>query len=313
MDADGLLLELALAPDDERVRSVYVDWLLENDPERGRHALLVRTGEAEAAERLLERFGEAWLSPAIRQHATPGSARFRDGLLDSIRLEPTTGKDAERLALEPAWRFVDRVEYAPLSVIREAPGLTSALLLPATAEELVGWKVVLPRLERLGLEVESMGRVAPLLDLHTFPRLTALDVVSARADGRNPRDFRPVHDDFDYGDDTGTGLKPTCSRVFEPEGWRAFFDDPRGRRVTTIEVFAGFLDLATWSRFLETTRCDVTRFIVSLAPGDGARWRIALERTGPGQYRRVEVLDPGASASDRADVDDVLATARALS
>ncbi|MDX2015996.1 MAG: hypothetical protein SFW67_37725 [Myxococcaceae bacterium] len=312
MTGDDLFLALALQPDDAALRAVYVDWLIEHHPLRGLHARLQQAGDEAGAEALRRAHGDSWLSQAVRRHATPGTACFRDGLLDAVRLEPMTRDEAGVLATDPCWVFVRTLERPPLSVLVDSPNVTRARLDESTLEELAGWKRTLPRLARLGVETFAIDRVAPWLLPECLPSLSHLDVYPLGARNSNPRAFRPGPDDDEQSVAAVGSGPPRPAELFSPGSWAAFFAAPLPPGLSTVEVHAGFVNLATVGRQLEGARCDVERFIVSALETEGARWSVALLRTGPGRYRRFRLVDAGVSRDDRADVEALVATAAPL-
>jgi hypothetical protein len=308
---DDLLLELAVRPFDANLRAAWVDWLLEQGSTAGEYARLVRTGQQADAEALWRAEGDRWLSPELRRHAVPGSARFRDGLLESVALKPMTEDDARRLALDPVWTFVRAVTAAPTPVVQAATGLEDVHLGLDALEELAGWSHVLPRLRRLSVELHAVTRLGALLSQVT-PAVEHL-VLHPLVVAMNPRQFVPLAPECCAECAEPPPLTP--SPFFDPAPWRAFFTEPLACGLRRIDVTGGFMNLEDWSAFLESTRCDVESFGVLAAQAeqvDGpAQWHVDLERTGPGRYRRVRVRDWGRARPDRDDVQAVLGTCSA--
>lgn len=311
MRHDELLLELLVSPDDERLRSVYVDLLLESGDPRGEHARLQRSGLSREATALAKRRGHEWLPASVAPHVVPGSCDFRDGLLDACALRPMTGDEAHALAAEPMLAAIRELTHAPLVLVQASKQLESLHAVDiALLAELAGFRVELKSLRHLGLRLESMWGVwASLAQVHA-PTLRSLDLMLL-TEGSNPR-----HHQFD---EVGAQCCEDCARPapylparsLHPSSFGEFFESPLGRRLETLTVHTGWVDVALYARELEASRCDVktVRFRAAEEPTGTPSWALRLERTAPGRYRRLVVESCGETAADAIDWRDIARTA----
>jgi len=90
-----------------------------------------------------------------------------------------------------------------------------------------------------------------------------------------------------------------------------FFESPLGRRLETLTVHAGWVDVSLYARQFEASRCDVkaVRFCAAEEPAGTPTWALRLERTAPGRYRRLVVESCGETAEDGIDWRDIARTA----
>jgi uncharacterized protein (TIGR02996 family) len=106
--ADHLLAEILANPDDDGLRQVFGDALLERGDPRGELIALQLSGKNPArAAKLLEKHGRAWLG-VLADHAHPRNVKFERGF--PIEVVLTSGaREAEELAGEPVWATVRRL------------------------------------------------------------------------------------------------------------------------------------------------------------------------------------------------------------
>lgn len=314
MTDEELLLELAVSPDDEALREAWVDVLLERGDPRGEHARLVRSGDERAARAWLETREQVFVPPALRPFVVPGSVRASDGLLAGCALEAMTGADADRLALEPVWAFVTSLSNAPLAIIRQTRRLERWVATEDALAEVLGWELPMPHLRSLELELARPDALVSCLTheaaARVFPALRHLEVTLR--DGRDPRAFIPDEALAACCEDCARPQPPVMDDGAHPMGWAPLFETTLGQRLESLTLRAGFVDLSAFVPALESTRCDVPRVLLGARGLEGARWSLVLRRTAPGRYRSVDVLDAGATALDREDVETVVSTAPAI-
>ncbi|MFT3711065.1 MAG: hypothetical protein QM817_25845 [Archangium sp.] len=311
MTPDDLLLQVLLSPGDESLRAVYVDQLLERGDPRGEHARLLRQGRAEEAEQLVRTHGASWLPPTLARLVVAGSERFRDGLLEACALRPMTGHDAQQLAAEPLWSAVRALHSPPYEVITQSTSLEALTGVDdALLATLGGWKTKLPRLQHLGLRVNSHERAVEtmLRDLE-LPSLTRLSVQLIN-EGENARRFLPDPVLAECCEDCARPSEPRDAPSFRPQAWAALFASKLGAQLKTLEFHAGWVDLAKYVEALEGTRCDAE--VVRLRGAEEATgvpgWSLALLRTAPGRYRSLELETQDANDDEAEDLRAMLVT-----
>jgi uncharacterized protein (TIGR02996 family) len=108
-----LLARIYAAPDDDGLRAVYADWLLERGDERGEliHLQLREDLDARAEERrraLEEEAAKRWVGPLA---PVVSRAEFRRGLLSAAEVDWRHRGNVRRLGAHPAWATVERVTF----------------------------------------------------------------------------------------------------------------------------------------------------------------------------------------------------------
>jgi hypothetical protein len=305
---DDLLLHLLVNPDDEALRAVWVDLLLERGDLRGEHAKLQRLGrDAEAAE-LQRRHGREWVPSVLERFVLRGSEQFRDGLLDGCSFLPLSDHDARQLALEPFWAVVRNLDRAPLAIIEQAPALERLTGVGLeTLRALWGRTGVLPQVRHLGLRVEHGALALEALLTLDLPRVTSLSLLMT-TEGMNPRQragFEGCCEDCDRGGPFET------AGALRPRALQALVESAFGQRLRALELHCGYVELATFLAELEAIRCDLETLRlrgVELTDGTLPSWTLTFERTAPGRFGTLRV-EHVTTDDDRFDVATIVATA----
>lgn len=308
MGPDDLLLQVLLSPRDEALRAVYVDALLEAGDSRGEHARLLRQGKLEEAASLERTNASQWLSPAMARFVAPGSARFRDGLLDACALLPMSALDAKELAAEPAWVVVRELHGAPWVIVSQASSLERLSGVDdAVLAELVGWRTPLPHLRHLGLRVGSGPTARSHLLSLAAPKLESLSVVLVTA-GQNARHRFPSEAEAQCCEECARPREPVEADEFRPGEWDELMD---GLHLKHLELHVGYVHLAKFVAALEQTRLDLEALRLRGAEEQGVvpRWCLRLEKTSPGRYRRLVVETEPDDDDETVDVHELLVTA----
>lgn len=306
MGPDDLLLQVLLSPHDEALRAVYVDSLLERGDLRGEHARLLRQGRVDEAATLERTNAERWLSPSMARFVVPGTARFRDGLLDACALRPLAALDAKELAADPAWVAVRELHDAPWAVIAQASslerltGVDDSLL-----AELLGWRTPLSMLRHLGLRVGSPSTARENLRLLNLPKLESLSVILFNA-GQNARHRFPSEAEAQCCEECARPRDPVEFDEFRPGEWD-------GLRLRHLQLHAGYVHLEKFIAALEQTRLDLDTLRLRGAEENGVapQWCLRLEKTSPGRYRRLVIETEPEGPEEALDVHELLVTAPA--
>jgi hypothetical protein len=307
---DDLLLQLLVNPDDEALRAVWVDLLLERGDLRGEHANLRRLGrDAEAAE-LQRRHARDWVPPALERFVVRGSEQFRDGLLDGCSFLPISDDDARELALEPFWAAVRSLDRAPLAIIGQATALERLTGVGLeTLRALWGRAGLLPKVRHLGLRVNHGTAALQTLQAIDVPSVTSLSL-HVVTEGMNPRQragFEGCCEDCDRGGPF------EAAPSLRPHALQTTLESPLGQRLRALELHCGYVDLTSFLEELESIRCDLeTVHLRGVDVLDGAlpSWTLTLTRTAPGRYGALHA-EQVITDDDRLDVGAIVATAPA--
>jgi hypothetical protein len=155
----------------------------------------------------------------------------------------------------------------------------------ATLLELAMLRPRLARLTHLGLRLTSTWRLWESLAALDTPHLTSLSLRLTH-EGRNAR--------HNQRDEVGAQCCEDCARPaphelapsLQPARLAPLFTGPLGARLETLELHAGWVDLARFVPALEATRCDVkcVRLRGAEEPGGVPAWSLRLDRTAPGRH-----------------------------
>lgn len=201
----------------------------------------------------------------------------------------------------------------PLIILEQAKQLDAVHdLSHATLLELAMIRPRLAQLTHLGLRLSSTWHLWESLTALDAPHLASLSLRLTH-EGRNAR--------HNQRDEVGAQCCEDCARPaphelapsLQPDRLAPLFASPLGARLETLELHAGWVDLARFVPALEATRCDVqcVRLRGAEEPDGVPSWSLLLSRTAPGRYRTLTLEHHGETAGDRFDWGDVLATAPA--
>lgn len=305
---DDLLLEVLLNPGDESLRAVYVDQLLERGDPRGEHARLLRQGRVAEASALAERHGAQWLPSALRPFIVEGTARFRDGLLDSCALRPMPAPTAIELAAEPLWSALTSLANAPAAIVAQARRLTRLERVDdSVLAELALSRSSAGALRHLGLRVRSVSEALASLALVELPSLESMAVTHL---GSPPSNALAVAAALECCEACARELTPVEDPVFRAASWQGFVAAPIGARLKRLELHVGWVELRDWLPEWERTRLDVDELALRGVEQNGALppWELVLRRTAPGRYGALELTEQPEGIAQAEDVRLLLRT-----
>ncbi|MBL8955112.1 MAG: TIGR02996 domain-containing protein [Myxococcaceae bacterium] len=120
--ADDFLVEIAARPDDDGLKTVFADWLLERGDPRGELMALQlkaeRSDEELSREALLLRANvRQWLPDEVFINLVPSSIVFEKGVFSAARVQVRSQSALTASLPHPVWAAVRRLSGAPAELI----------------------------------------------------------------------------------------------------------------------------------------------------------------------------------------------------
>lgn len=238
--AEDFLADIAANPDDDALKGVFADWLLERGDPRGELMALQlkehRSDEDLSREALLVRTHyKQWLPDEVLINLVPSSIVFERGVFAGARVSVRSGSALLASLSHPVWSTVRALSGAPLELLERCPVLQEAIDLEEGVVTGLALKAQRPgRLKTLGVighstEVLARAFASPAFEL-----------------------VRELRLGFGTVDETRQTV-----REFEPERMRWLFHSPLGQRIRRLVLHTGWLDLTRW--LMELERVDPWR------------------------------------------------------
>lgn len=235
--ADDFLADIAANPDDDALKGVFADWLLERGDPRGELMTLQlkehRSDEDLSREALLVRTHfKHWLPDEVLINLVPASIVFEKGVFAGARVSVRSSSALAASLAHPAWSTVRALASAPLELIERCPVLEELTDLDEVVTTGLALKKHRPgRLKTLGVighstEVLARAFASPAFEL-----------------------VRELRLGFGMVDETRQTV-----REFEPERMRWLFHSPLGQRIHRLVLHTGWIDLTRW--LMELARVD---------------------------------------------------------
>lgn len=288
--ADDFLTEIAAKPDDDGLKAVFADWLLERGDVRGELMALQlkdhRSDEELSREALLLKANlRHWLPDEILINVVPASIVFEKGVFAAARVQVRSPSALTASLPHPAWGTVRRLSGAPLELIERCPVL----------EELT--EVDEPTLTGLADREHRVGR------LRTLGVVGHAESVLARA-FESPSFERVEELRLGF---TLVAREDAPLRSYEPQRLRWLFDSRLGRTVRRLVLHTGWIDLGAWLPEMDAADPSVAEIQLTPMPFEASNWFIRFTHG-----RRSVQLYPGSELNasySEGQVREILATA----
>ncbi len=286
--ADDFLVDIAARPDDDGLKAVFADWLLERGDVRGELMALQlkahRTDEERSREALLLKANlKHWLPDEILINLVPSSIVFEKGVFTAARIQVRSQSALTASLTHPVWGTARRLSAAPRELLARCPVL----------EELTeiddGLFVTLPvegppllRLQTLGVRAQSAGALAPGLGASAYPALRELRLGFPLV----------TRDDAAH---------------FEPRRLKGLFESPLGKRLHRLVLHTGWLDLEPWLYALDGLAPQVAELQLTPMAFEATNWWVRFSNG-----RRDVTVYPGSDLNasySEGPVRELLATA----
>lgn len=292
--ADDFLVEIGRKPDDDALKAVFADWLLERGDPRGELMALQlkphRTDEDLSREALLLKANvRSWLPDEVLINLVPSSIVFEKGVFAAARVSVRSQSALTASLSHPAWATVRRLAGAPLELIERCPVIEELTDLDeVTLTGLAQKPKPTGRLKTLGVIAGSVAVVAQAFWSKALDPVTEvrLGFVPSSATADEQRYFAHDYDPL--------RLKPVfLSRVLA--------------HTRRLVLHTGWMDLVPW--FLEMENVDPAVPEVQLTPMsfDPSTWWIRFT-----DFRKRVTISPGSELNasfSEAPVREILATA----
>jgi uncharacterized protein (TIGR02996 family) len=292
--ADDFLAEIAAKPDDDGLKRVFADWLLERGDVRGELMALQlkgeRTDEELAREALLlKRHVKRWLPDEVLINLVPSSIAFEKGVFGSARVAVRSPVAMATSLKHPAWATVRRLRSPPPELVDSCPVL----------EELT-------EIDDLTLSTLA-ARTAPFARLHTLGVLgsdpSVLATCFASAAFADVRELR-----LGFVTDPRMHMgPPVWDGRYLPGRLSWLFDSALGRRLGRLVLHTGWIDLEPWLRGLDEVEPPMPELQLTPMPFEATNWWIRFSNR-----RRHVTLFEGSELNasySEGPVREILATA----
>ncbi len=286
--ADDFLVEIGRKPDDDALKAVFADWLLERGDPRGELMALQlkshRTDEDLSREALLLKANvRSWLPDEVLINLVPSSIVFEKGVFAAARVSVRSQSALTASLSHPAWGTVRRLSGAPLELIERCPVIEELTELDeATITGLAQRGRGIGRLSTIGVVVRSPGELARAFE---SPSVESV------------RELRLGFPDVDETRQQPLGLSDL--------GW--LFRTALCGRLQRLVLQTGWLDLATLLNGLELLETRVPELQLTPMTFEPTSWWVRFSH----QRRRV-IVHPGSELNasfSEGPVRELLATA----
>ena len=292
--ADDFLSDIAANPDDDELKAVFADWLVERGDPRGEFMASQlkreRSDEDLSREALLSRTHmRQWLPDEVLINLVPSSIVFEKGVFAGARVSVRSASALTASLPHPVWSTVRALANAPLELTARCRVLEELTEVDELA--LVGLAraaaPALPRLRTLGVTGTPMG-LARALEAPIFHRLRELRLGFAL-------------DSLDSGGDTREALVD-----YQPSRLKWLLHAPIAGRLERLVLHTGWVDLGSWLTELDMIDTPIGELQLTPMAFDPTGWWLRLSHG----RRRVRIW-PGSDLNvsfNESPVREILAT-----
>ena len=293
--SDDFLQDIARSPDDDALKRVFADWLLERGEPRGEFMALQlkeqRTDEELSREALLlKAHVKQWLPDEILINVVPSSIVFEKGVFAGARVSVRSHSALTASLTHPAWATVRRLAAAPHELAERCPVL----------EQLTE----LDELQLTGLAVKErrIGRLKVLGVIGTSPQVLQRAFASRSFEGVRELQLGFHLTSRDSADETRQTL-----REYEPERLRWLFLSRLGAGLQRLVMPTGWLDLSRWFIELEMANAEIPELQITPMVFEPSSWWIRFS-----EHRQRVTIFPGSDLNasfSEGPVREILTTA----
>lgn len=290
--ADDFLREIAASPEDDGLKAVFSDWLLERGDPRGELIALqlkARPSDEDLSRvaLLIKKHADRWLPPDVMINVDRSSLEFEKGMLAGARIAVRSPSAMAASLGHPVWATVTRLASPPPELVPSCPHLEALTEVDdLTLSNLAARGEPLGELRTLGVHGRSPRTLAWAFGSSVFTEVTEL------------RLGFPMTSEGNDEDDARRSL-----RALEPErlGW--LFRLGFGEGLQRLVLHTGWTDLTPWLHRLDAAIPEIQLTPMVFEP---TNWWIRFE---PG---RSVVVFPGSELNasfSESPVREILATA----
>jgi uncharacterized protein (TIGR02996 family) len=309
--AEDFLQEIAARPDDDALKGVYADWLLEQGDPRGEFIALQLKGQRSDEERsreatLIKQYADRWIPDEIFINLERTSLEFEKGLLAGCRFIGRSESSLQASIAHVVWSTVKRISSAPAVLIHSCPRIEQLVDVDEyTVEELAAKGRPFNALSVLGVHMSAHAPLERAFASSVFPAVRELRLGLTRG---APRPLSPAELLDEMVQDLRSGV-----RELEPDHLTWLFKSSVGRGLRRLVLHTGWVNLQQWLPMLarvEVPEVQLTPMLFGVI-GNPNDWHVRFLATRPGEFRSVQIF-PGAEMSAAFSEDPVrelLATA----